>query len=78
MKKYIGGKYVTVEPKAPKKITLEAAVKKLDPAVDAHWTKKGNPDLTALTEIMGRVVTRAEVSDAVGVYNREYAAGLKA
>lgn len=80
MKKLIAGKYVTVEanPKAGRKaaskppvaqggagvLTLEAAVKRLDPADKTHWTQGGLPDLTVLSELTGGRVTRREVEKA--------------
>lgn len=40
---------------------LMAALKALDPAIDAHWTEDGQPDLNALKEMVGKRVTRKAV-----------------
>ena len=42
---------------------LSVAISMLDSAVDAHWTKKGEPDLNALSEMTGSKVTRKQVKD---------------
>lgn len=43
-------------------VPLEQALARLDPAIDAHWTKTdGLPDLNALAEMAGRRVKRGDV-----------------
>lgn len=56
-------------------LSLEQAIRELDPAIDAHWTKKGEPTLNALKELTGHAVTRAEANEATpAVFNRNTAA----
>lgn len=55
---------------------IAAALSKLDPADDEHWTADGKPKMTALEAIMGRSdITRAQVDAAVPGFNREKARG---
>lgn len=42
---------------------LREALDSLDPSVDAHWTKKGEPDLNALKELTGAKVSRKDVKE---------------
>lgn len=55
-------------------LTLEDALKRLDPDDDAHWTKTGLPDCNVLKELTGTAVTRQEVNDVAPDFNREQAA----
>jgi len=58
------------------KMDLVAALAALDPAIDAHWTKKGEPSLNALKEMTGHAVSRGDaVSEARVGFNRNMAAG---
>lgn len=55
---------------------IAAALSKLDPADDEHWTADGKPKMTALEAIMGRSdITRAQVDAAMPGFNREKARG---
>lgn len=62
---------------AAETLTLEDALKRLDPADDAHWTKGGLPDLNVLKELTGQVVKRQDVDDVAEGYTREVAAENK-
>lgn len=55
---------------------LAAALKRLDPANDEHWTADGKPKMTAVEALLGRAdVTRAQVDAALPGFNREAARG---
>lgn len=56
------------------KLGLEDAIKALDPADDAHWTKSGLPDLNVLKELTGEAVKRQDVEDVAPDFTREVAA----
>ncbi|MBI1425785.1 MAG: hypothetical protein GC149_20355 [Gammaproteobacteria bacterium] len=53
---------------------LAAAVSLLNQDDESHWNKNGDPDLTVLTELTGRRVTRAEVEKAFPDLKRQQAA----
>lgn len=55
-------------------LSLEDALKRLNPEDDAHWTKGGQPDVNVLCEILGRKITRKEVDAAFPDFNRDSAA----
>lgn len=62
------------EPKGDANTALAAAVSKLDPENDAHWTKAGLPALSAVEEAYGRAgVTRKDVEAAMPGWNRDAA-----
>jgi hypothetical protein len=42
---------------------VRGALARLDPTEDAHWTKSGKPDLNAISEMLGRRVTRVKVNE---------------
>lgn len=44
---------------------LVVALRSLDPANPAHFTENGQPDLTYLTELLNRKVTKKEVEAAM-------------
>lgn len=54
-------------------VTLEDAIKSLDPEDDAHWTKSGLPDLNVLKEKTGEAVRRNDVEDVAPDFTREVA-----
>lgn len=55
-------------------LTLEAAIKALNPEDDAHWTQGGQPDLNVLKELTGKAVKRKEVEEIAPDFTREVAA----
>ena len=55
-------------------MTLEAAIKALNPEDDAHWTQGGQPDLNVLKELTGKAVKRKEVEEIAPDFSREVAA----
>lgn len=59
---------------ASEPLTLEAAIKALNPADDAHWTQGGQPDLNVLKELTGKAVKRKEVEEIAPDFTREVAA----
>lgn len=53
---------------------LEDAIMSLNPDEDSHWTKRdGLPDLNALKEKTGRVITREAVESIAAGYTRDTA-----
>lgn len=64
--------------KEPETLTLEAAIKTLDPDDDAHWTKSGLPDLNVLKELTGDAVKRQDVEDVAPDFTRDTAREVKA
>lgn len=55
---------------------IVAALNRLDPADDEHWTADGKPKMAALEVLMGRAdITRAQVDAAAPGFNREAARG---
>lgn len=61
-------------PAAPADSTRNAqimdALKLLDPADDAHWTKAGDPNINVLTEVVGFKLTKAEVAAVAPDFKR--------
>ena len=51
--------------------TLVDYIYELDHSIAAHWTKKGLPDLNALTELTGKRVSRGEAESAAPDYRRK-------
>lgn len=43
---------------------IKSAVDMLDGAVDAHWTAAGLPAVDAVSELTGKTVTRAQITEA--------------
>lgn len=60
------------------KLSLGAALDSLDPAIDAHWTKKGEPSLNAVKELTGKQFTRADAEAERPGLSRDTAAGYQA
>lgn len=58
-------------------VSLEDALKRLNPDDDAHWTKAGLPDLNVLKEIMHQPIKRADVEAAAPDFNRDVAREVK-
>lgn len=55
---------------------LVAAIEKLDPMADEHWTEEGFPAMSAVEEALGSTgITRRDVEAAVPGYNRQAAMG---
>lgn len=55
---------------------IAAALKRLDPANDDHWTADGKPAMRAVEAILGRSdVTRSDVTAALPGFDREVARG---
>lgn len=54
-----------------KKPTLAKAIAMLDPAIDAHWTKTGLPDLNTLSELTGKKLKRADVVKIAAGFERK-------
>lgn len=50
---------------------IKEALAQLDGMEDAHWTADGAPATAAVSEILGRKVTRAEITDAAPKFSRE-------
>lgn len=68
----------TIEPPSEVDVDVAAAVKKLDPEVDAHWVMtgahKGKPKLNAVEEAYGKAgLTRQDVEAAVPGWDRDKA-----
>lgn len=62
------------EPKVEVDEYVKAAVEKLDPSNDEHWTGTGLPRLSAVEDALGRAgVTRSAVEAAMPGYTREAA-----
>lgn len=59
-------------------VALIDAIKSLNPADEAHWTKSGKPDLNVLKELTGELVNRKDVEDVAPEYTREVAAEVAA
>jgi len=58
---------------------LAAALQKLDPENDEHWTKLGKPAMAALEQFYGSTdFTRADVEAAIPDFNRDAARAAKA
>jgi len=55
-------------------LSLEDAIKSLNPDDDAHWTQGGQPDLNVLKELTGKAVKRKEVEEIAPDFTREVAA----
>lgn len=54
--------------------TITEALDMLDPAIDAHWTKAGLPNLNAVKELCGFPVSRADAESYSPDLTRETAA----
>lgn len=55
---------------------IRAALERLDPTDDDHWTKDGLPAMSVLEDLLNdKSVTRAMVHNADPGFNRELAAG---
>jgi hypothetical protein len=71
--------YRAEEPSSSVNDEVAAAVKKLDPDVDAHWVMtgghKGKPKLQAVEDAYGKnTLTRQDIESAMPGYNRDAAA----
>lgn len=54
---------------------IQAAVRKLDPTEDSHWTEVGKPAVAAVALALNdQTVTRAQVDAAMPEYSRDKAA----
>lgn len=54
---------------------IQAAVRKLDPIEDTHWTEAGLPAVGAVAISMGdQTVTRAQIAASMPEYTRDKAA----
>lgn len=54
----------TAAPEAASADEIKTAVEMLDKANDAHWTAAGLPAVDAVTELVGKPVTRAAITEA--------------
>lgn len=70
-----GGEQAPVEAKIE---TVADALQALDPANDEHWTSRGVPSIEAMTKMLGRAVTRAEIEAVAPDYTRSVAKAAKA
>lgn len=52
-------------------MTIEEALRQLDPTNDDHWTGDGLPRVDVISGIVGRAVTRKEITDAAPLLVRE-------
>lgn len=53
--------------------TIKNAVLKLDAGDADHWTAAGLPSVSAVAEMLGEPVTRAEIAEAIPGYDRDKA-----
>jgi len=51
-------------------MNLNEALAKLDPANDEHWTAEGLPRTDALAKLLGRTISRKEISEAAPELSR--------
>lgn len=56
------------------KMKLSQALAALDPAIDAHWTQDGQPDLNAIKEMTGKSYKRAVIKMNAPLLTRTAAA----
>lgn len=66
------------QPEGAKIETVADALQALDPANDEHWTSRGVPSIDAMTKLLGRTVTRAEIEAVAPDYTRSVAKAAKA
>lgn len=66
------------QPEGAKIETVADALQALDPKVDEHWTARGVPSIEAMTKLLGRQVTRAEIEEQAPDYTRSVAKAAKA
>lgn len=66
------------QPEGAKIETVADALQALDPANEEHWTARGVPSIEAMTKMLGRVVTRAEIEAVAPEYTRSVAKAAKA
>lgn len=66
------------KPEGAKIETVADALQALDPANEEHWTARGVPSIEAMTKMLGRVVTRAEIEAVAPEYPRSVAKAAKA
>lgn len=66
------------KPEGAKIETVADALQALDPANEEHWTARGVPSIEAMTKMLGRVVTRAEIEAVAPEYTRSVAKAAKA
>lgn len=70
-----GGEQAPIEAKIE---TVADALQALDPANDEHWTSRGVPSIEAMTKMLGRAVTRAEIEAVAPDFTRSVAKSAKA
>ena len=66
------------QPEGAKIETVADALQALDPKVDEHWTARGVPSIEAMTKLLGRSVSRAEIEEQAPDYTRSVAKAAKA
>ena len=66
------------QPEGAKIETVADALQALDAANDEHWTARGVPSIEAMTKLLGRSVTRAEIEEVAPDYTRSVAKAAKA
>lgn len=66
------------QPEGAKIETVADALQALDPKVDEHWTARGVPSIEAMTKLLGRAVSRAEIEEQAPDYTRSVAKAAKA
>lgn len=66
------------QPEGAKIETVADALQALDPSTDEHWTSRGVPSIEAMTKLLGRQVTRAEIEEVAPDYTRAVAKAAKA
>lgn len=59
-------------------MNILAALAKLDPENDQHWTADGAPRIDAVTDLVGAPVTRAQIVNAAPKFTRDNREGLTA
>ena len=47
------------------------ALSMLDPALDDHWTSDGLPRMDVMCDLVGKTITRQEVTDAAPLFTRD-------
>jgi hypothetical protein len=59
-------------PNDPVSVKVQAALKKLDPSEDNHWTKAGQPRIEVVAEILGdQSLTREAINEAWPNFDRD-------